>query len=56
MDEKKKSTTLSVKHGGSNLQGWAYKAANETGSSVFIDDVYRVIHPAQIQPNAAMQS
>lgn len=53
---RKKSTTLSVKHGGSSLRGWAYKAANETGSSVFIDDVYRVIHPAQIQPNAAMQS
>lgn len=31
-------------------------AADETGSSVFIDDVYRVTHPAQIQPNAAMQS
>lgn len=33
-----------------------HKAADETGSSVFIDDVYRVTHPAQIQPNAAMQS
>lgn len=34
-----KHSTSSVKHDGGNVMAWAWMAANEPGSLVFIDDV-----------------